>query len=128
MKGRCGVVVAHGPLAESLLSALARVAGPQENLWAFTNEGLSRDGLVEALRTSIESRAGGREVFLFSDMSGGSCGQACKRLLAEGLARAVFYGINLPLLIEFVFLQDEPLETMIAATVSKSRAAVGVER
>jgi PTS system mannose-specific IIA component len=125
---RCGVVVAHGPLAEGLLSALARVAGPQENLWALTNEGLGRDELVEAIRSSIESRAGGRQVFLFSDLSGGSCGQACKRLLAEGRVRAVFYGINLPLLVEFVFLQDQPLETMIAATVSKSRAAVGVER
>jgi mannose/fructose-specific phosphotransferase system component IIA len=125
---RCGVVVAHGPLAEGLLSALARVAGPQENLWALTNEGLARDALLEALRSSIESRSRGRQVFLFSDMSGGSCGQACKRLLAEGMVRAVFYGINLPLLIEFVFLQDQPVETMISATVSKSRAALGVER
>jgi PTS system mannose-specific IIA component len=125
---RCGVVVAHGPLAEGLLSALARVAGPQENLWGLSNEGLARDALVEAVRNSIESRGRGREVFLFSDMIGGSCGQACKRLLAEGVVRAVFYGINLPLLIEFVFLQEQPFETMIAATVSKSRAALGVER
>lgn len=120
--------MAHGPLAEGLLSALARVAGRQDNLWAVSNDGRGRDELVEIVRSTIEVQGAAREAFLFSDMSGGSCGQACKSLLDDGVVRAVLYGVNLPLLIEFVFLQEEPFETLLAAMVSKSRNAIGVMR
>ena len=126
--GRCAVVVGHGRLAEGLLSALARVAGDQDNVWAVSNDGLGREELVGAVRTTVEERAAGREVILFSDMGGGSCGQACRRLLADQVVRAVFFGVNLPLLIEFVFLQNQPFETLLAAMVSKGRNALGVER
>lgn len=122
------MVVGHGQLAEGLLSALTRVAGAQENLWAVSNDGLGREELVATVRAMVEERAAGRDVLLFSDMSGGSCGQACRRLLADQAVRAVFFGVNLPLLIEFVFLQDEPFDTMVAAMVSKGRNALGMER
>ena len=121
-------MVAHGELAEGLLSALSKVAGPQDNLWALSNDGLGREALVEAVRAVVLERAAGRETFLFTDMGGGSCGQISKRLLADGLVRGIVYGVNLPALIEFVFLQGEPLDTMLAAIVSKSRTALGAER
>jgi len=124
----CGVVVGHGQLAEGLLSALTRVAGAQENLWPVSNDGLGREELMAAVRSIVEERAAGRDVLLFSDMGGGSCGQASRRLLADGIVRAVFFGVNLPLLIEFVFLQEEPFDTMVAAMLSKGRNAVGMER
>jgi mannose/fructose-specific phosphotransferase system component IIA len=40
--------------------------------------------------------------------------------------RAVFYGVNLPLLIEFVFLQDLPFDEFSEALLKKSRGALGV--
>jgi mannose/fructose-specific phosphotransferase system component IIA len=125
---RCGVVVAHGRLAEGLLSALTRVAGEQENLWAFSNEGRGGDELEADIARILDERAAGREAYLLSDMDGGSCGQACRRLLAKGSVRAVFYGVNLPLLVEFVFLQDEPFQRFVAATVEKSRQALGAHK
>lgn len=124
----CAVVVAHGELAEGLLSGLARVAGAQDNVWAISNDGLGREELLARVRSAVEEHAAGREVLLFSDMSGGSCGQACRRLLADRTVRAVFYGVSLPLLVEFVFLQDQPFDTMVAAMVSKSRNAITVDR
>ena len=125
MTGRCGVVVGHGRFAEGLLSALSVVAGEQEHLWALSNQG--RDGVeLEAdIAGILAERGAGREAYLLSDMDGGSCGQACRRLLASGSVRAVFYGVSLPLLIEFVFLQDEPFERFVDDTVEKSRRALG---
>lgn len=123
----CGVVVAHGDLAQGLLSGLARVAGAQDNLWAVSNDGLGRDELMARVRSTVEEHAAGREAVLFSDMGGGSCGQACRKLLADRVVRAVFYGINLPLLVEFVFLQDQPFDTMVAAMVSKARNALAAD-
>jgi mannose/fructose-specific phosphotransferase system component IIA len=124
----CGVVVAHGELAEGLLSGLRRVAGAQDNLWAVSNDGLGRDELLARVRSAVEEHAAGRDVVLFSDIGGGSCGQACRKLLADRVVRAVFYGVSLPLLVEFVFLQDQPFDTMVAAMLSKSRNAIGVDR
>jgi mannose/fructose-specific phosphotransferase system component IIA len=122
------VVVAHGQLAEGFLSALSRVAGPQENLWAVSNEGLRTDQLSETIEAILAEKGKGAEAFLFSDLGGGSCGQACRRLLEDGSVRAVFFGTSLPLLVEFVFLQDEPFDTLIAAMVEKSRTALGVDQ
>lgn len=128
MTGRCGVVVAHGRLADGLLSALARVAGPQESLWPLSNDGLTAEALVTAIEELIAERADGREAVLFSDVGGGSCGQACRRLLEKGIVRAVFFGTNLPLLFEFLFLDDRSFDDLADAMVEKSREAVGVYR
>ena len=42
--------------------------------------------------------------------------------------RAVFYGVNLPLLVEFVFLQDQPFERFVDDAVRKSHKALGAHR
>ncbi len=126
MTGRCGVVVAHGRLGEGLLSALTRVAGTQENLWAVSNDDLDSESLVAEIESLLAERTAGREAILFSDLDGGSCSQACRRLLASDSVRAVFYGVNLPLLIEFVFLQDLPFDEFCEALLEKSRGALGV--
>lgn len=126
MTERCGVIVAHGGLADGFLSALTRVAGAQQNLWALSNEALSGEALAAKLGALLDERAEGREVFLFTDLDAGSCGLACRRLLADERVRAVFFGVNLPLLIEFVFLQAEPLEKLVPLMITKGRAALGV--
>lgn len=125
MTGRCGVVVAHGRLGEGLLSALSRVAGEQDFLWALSNEGLGGADLEAEIAAILDERSAGREAYLLSDMDGGSCGQACRRLLARGSVKAVLYGVNLPLLVEFVFLQEESFESFVTAAVEKGRRALG---
>lgn len=120
------MVVAHGRLAEGLLSALARVAGEQDSLWALSNEGLGGADLEAKIAAILEERCAGRDAYLLSDMEGGSCGQACRRLLSKGTVKAVLYGVNLPLLVEFVFLQEESLERFVAAAVEKGRRGLGV--
>ena len=118
--------MAHGRLGEGLLSGLTRVAGAQDNLWAVSNDDLDTESLMAEVELLLAERAAGREVILFSDLDGGSCCQACRRLLARDSVRAVFYGVNLPLLIEFVFLQDLPFDEFSAALLTKIRSALGV--
>lgn len=128
MSDRCGVVVAHGRLADGLLSALSRVAGPQENLWAVSNDGLGGDALARTVETILDERADGREAYLFTDLGGGSCGQAGRRLVDAGRVVAAFYGVGLPLLVEFAFLDPEPGADFVDTLIEKSRAGVGVHR
>lgn len=126
MTGRCGIVVAHGDLAGGLISALERVAGPQEGVWGLSNDGRAGPALADEIEATLAQRAAGRDAVLFSDLDGGSCGQTCRRLLSRGVVRAVFHGVNLPMLVEFVFLQERPFQDMVDAMISKSRQAVGV--
>ena len=126
MTGKCGVVVAHGRMAEGLLTALERVVGEQANLWAVSNDGRACDAVTEEIRALLAERADGRDAYLFADLEGGSCCQAGNRLLAEGAVRAVFHGVNLPVLIEFTFLDRLPHEDFVEALVEKSRGALGV--
>lgn len=129
MTSRFGVVVAHGRLAEGLLSALVRVAGPQDDLLtAVSNSGLGREELAAAIESALDEKSEGREVVLFTDLQGGSCGQACRQLLAEGRVRAVFTGVNLPALVEFVFLHERSFDEMARAVVEKSRRAIDMRR
>lgn len=128
MSGRCGVVVAHGRLAEGLLSALAAVAGPQENLWAVSNDGLAGDALRARIESILAERGAGREAYLFSDLGGGSCGQACRRLVDAGTVAAAFFGVNLPLLVEFAFLEPDADEDPVEVLLAKSRGAIGMHR
>jgi len=119
------VVVGHGRFAEGLLSALSVVAGEQKHLWALSNQGRDGEELEAEIAGILAARGAGCEAYLLSDLDGGSCGQACRRLLADGRVRAVFYGVSLPLLIEFVFLQDEPFERFVEDAVEKGRKALG---
>lgn len=128
MSDRCGVVVAHGRLAEGLLSALERVVGPQDSLWAVSNDDLGAAELTAAVEEIVRERSAGREAVLFSDLDGGSCGQACRRLFDGEVVRAVFFGTNLPLLVEFVFLQGRPFDEFADAMVEKGRRAIGLRR
>lgn len=125
MSGRCGIVVAHGRLAEGLLSALRRVAGEQEDLWAVSNQDLGGDELYARIGTLLDERCEGRETYLLSDMDGGSCGQTCRRLLEEGRVRGVLFGVNLPVLVEFVFLEEPGSEGFLRLAVEKGRKALG---
>ena len=122
------MVVAHGGLADGLLSALSRVAGEQDNLWPLSNQGLGGEELEVRIRDILDERDAGREAYLLSDLDGGSCGQACRRLLSSGRVRGVFFGVNLPLLVEFVFLQDELFERFTTLAVDKARTALGIHR
>jgi len=128
MSSRFGVVVAHGHLAKGLLSALENVTGPQDDLFVdVSNAGLGRQGLAAAVEAALDARPG-REAVLFTDLEGGSCGHVSRRLLSERKVRAVFTGVNLPALVEFVFLHDRPFEEMVTAVVEKSRRALDVRR
>jgi mannose/fructose-specific phosphotransferase system component IIA len=125
VSGRCGIVVGHGRLAEGLLSALRRVAGEQENVWAVSNQDLGGDELYARIVALMDERCEGRETYLLSDMDGGSCGQTCRRLLAEGRVRGVLFGVNLPVLVEFVFLEEPEAEGFLRLAVEKGRKALG---
>lgn len=116
-----GVVLAHGAMAEGLVSAAKKIAGaPAEALIALSNDGKSP---VE-LRAELDSLAGNNRAVVFVDLQSGSCGMAALSCCKDSVRRVVICGVNLPMILDFVFHSEEPLPDIVVRAVEKGQAAI----
>lgn len=116
-----GVVVGHGHMPQGLVDAVRHIAGaPAEGLVAVTNEGKSPDQLAQELNDI----AGADPVIVFADLRAGSCGIAAAYTCRDRERRAVICGVNLPMLLDFVFHRDQPLRDLVDRLVEKGREAI----
>lgn len=119
--GTRGVVVAHGAMAHGLIDAVRRIAGSAaDSLTAVSNEGRS----PQELRTILTEVAGEGPVVVFADMFAGSCGMAAFSSCRDANQRAVVCGVNLPILLDFVFHRDLPLEELVPRLLHKGRDGI----
>jgi len=115
------VVVAHAELATGLVSAVTRIAGSEPDaLLALSNEGRS----PEERRDLLEERIRGREAVVFTDLQTGSCALVARLACRERDDRAVMFGVNLAMLLDFVFHRDLPLEELVPRLLRKGRDSV----
>jgi mannose/fructose-specific phosphotransferase system component IIA len=97
-----GVVVCHGSLAGALVQAAEQISGIQDALVAVSNTGCDRDTLEQRVLNAVN----GRPAVVFVDLASGSCTFAVlKRLRGEPSVKVVT-GVNLAMLVDFVFHRD----------------------
>lgn len=119
--GARGIVVGHGAMANGMVDAVRRIAGVAEDvLVAVSNEGKGPD----ALRDEIDRVAGGGPVVVFTDMHAGSCAVAARTACRSGAGRAVVCGVNLPMLLEFVFHRRDALDLLVPCLVELGRSSI----
>jgi mannose/fructose-specific phosphotransferase system component IIA len=99
-----GIIVTHAQLAPAFAAAVAQIAGPQEDLSAVSNAGLSNEQLVQKLRELIQD---GLPTVIFTDFLGGSAYAVARQLVEacgapEAIRCAAVTGVNLPMLLSFV--------------------------
>ncbi len=99
-----GVVVSHDAVAEALVRAVAAIAGQTDALVAVSNEGCDTAALVARIGAAV----GSGPAVLFIDLPGGSCLTSALRLAHDRPELAVVTGVNLAMLLEFVFHRDLP--------------------
>jgi mannose/fructose-specific phosphotransferase system component IIA len=115
-----GVVVGHGSLAAALVDAVQRIAGTDTGLVAVSNTDCDR-GTLEA---KILAAVGEGPALVFIDMPSGSCLIAAMRRL-EGMAGTrVVTGVNLAMLLEFVFHRDGNVDDVAEHVVQVGARAV----
>jgi mannose/fructose-specific phosphotransferase system component IIA len=117
-----GAVVGHGALAAALIDAVERIAGPETGLVAISNTDCDRDTLE---RRIIEA-AGAGPAIVFIDMPSGSCMFAAMHRLGELDTVRLVTGVNLAMLLEFVFHRDDPLDDVAARVADAGTGAIGV--
>jgi mannose/fructose-specific phosphotransferase system component IIA len=116
-----GVIVAHTDLAEALLTAVRAIAGDETGLVAVSNRGSD----LKALKQRIDAAVGGRPALVFTDMPGGSCAHTAAALARGRADLRVITGVNLAMLLDFVFHRELPLEAAAERAVHTGRASVG---
>lgn len=119
--GAKGIVVAHGSMAQGLVDAVRRIAGGAADALApLSNEGMS----PQDLKASLDRLAGEGPAVVFADLLSGSCGMAALVCTRGGSGRAVVSGVNLPVLLDFVFHRDLPLDELVPRLVDKGRDGI----
>jgi PTS system N-acetylgalactosamine-specific IIA component len=119
------VVAAHGDLAAGLVSAVAQITGRGDLLLAVSNRGLGPAEIQAALRAAVDGSA---VRAVFTDLPGGSCTMAARRLQRERPELSVATGVNLAALLDFVFAADAPAVGDAAEHDVRAEVARAVER
>ncbi|PYO87009.1 MAG: PTS fructose transporter subunit IIA [Gemmatimonadetes bacterium] len=99
-----GIIVTHAAVAQALVTAVAAITGVQDALTGVSNEGCGTEELSERLRQAI----GDGPAVLFVDLPGGSCFTSSVRYAKQHAEIAVVTGVNLAMLLDFVFHRDIP--------------------
>jgi len=93
-----GFIIGHKNIGDGLLKALESISGSFENIFFFSNNGLSTRELSDKICAACND--GDDEVMIFIDVFGGSCWRAAK--MAKLLRCHIVTGFNLPMLLSFV--------------------------
>jgi mannose PTS system EIIA component len=117
-----GVVVCHGRLAGALVDAAEQITGVTGALKAVSNTGCDRGALEERVAEAV----GDGPAVVFVDLASGSCLFAVlNRLKATSTAKTVT-GVNLAMLVDFVFHRTLPLEEAAARAAVAGTKAIRV--
>ena len=114
-----GVIVSHAAIAQALVSAVTVITGVNDALVPISNEGCDNDALGERLRQAVADRP----AVLFVDLPGGSCLTNSIRYAKKHADIAVVTGVNLAMLLDFVFNREiSPAEAARRAVEAGAKA------
>ena len=113
--GLRGVVVSHGGIAAALVAAAEEISGIVGALTAVSNSGLDR----ATLERQVVDAVGSGPALIFVDLPSGSCLFAAMRQLPSHPDVRVVTGVNLAMLLEFLFHRKEPADA-VARRVAES--------
>ncbi|MES2123916.1 MAG: hypothetical protein V4503_04420 [Gemmatimonadota bacterium] len=117
-----GVVVGHGSLAAALIDAVQRIAGNDTGLVALSNTDCDRGTLEDRILSAV----GEGPALIFIDMPSGSCLFAAMRRLEGMPGTRVITGVNLAMLLEFVFHRDGDVDATATHLVDVGARAVAL--
>lgn len=114
-----GVIVSHAGVAQAMISAVESISGVTDALVPVSNDGCDRDALFRMLTEA----AGQGPAVLFIDLPGGSCLTGAVSYARGRPDLAVVTGVNLAMLLDFVFHRDlSPADAAQRAVAAGSRA------
>ena len=116
-----GILLSHGKMAEGMVDAVHRIVGVDGDvLVALSNEGQNPQGLAD----SVDAVLGNSPAVIFTDLCTGSCAVTAQITCRGRGRRVVVSGMNLPMLLEFVFHRMLALEDLVPRLLEKGKESV----
>ncbi|GMR13302.1 MAG: PTS sugar transporter subunit IIA [Gemmatimonadota bacterium] len=116
-----GVLLAHGAMARGMVDAVIKIAGADESvLVPLSNEGVNPQVMVDRLNELV----GDTPAVIFTDLTSGSCTMAAQITCRDNGRRVVVAGVNLPMLLDFVFNRSLPLDELVPRLLERGRTGV----
>lgn len=117
-----GIVVCHGSLAAALVEAAEQITGLKNLLTPVSNSGCDRGSLEERISAAV----GEKPAVVFVDMAAGSCLIAVLRRLRERRDVRIVTGVNLAMLVDFLFHRTLPPDEAAAHAAASGGNAIKV--
>ena len=117
-----GIIVSHAAVSQALVAAVRTITGIDNALTAVSNEGCGTEALAERLRDAV----GDGPALLFVDLPGGSCMTSSTRYAKQHADIAVVTGVNLAMLLDFVFHRNITPEEAARRAVDAGAKAIRV--
>jgi mannose/fructose-specific phosphotransferase system component IIA len=125
------VIVTHGNLGAVLVETAESVFGGFAGVSAVTNTHKSPQVLSDEIRAELAKGGPDDRFVVFADFFGGSCCHACLGVEQERDDVRLITGINLPMLLAFLYKREEvPFEVLpdeLAQRGQNSIRVVGAE-
>ena len=117
-----GIIVSHAAVAQAMVAAVRAITGIDNALTAVSNEGCGTEQLAERLRDAV----GEGPALLFVDLPGGSCMTSSTRYARQHAEIAVVTGVNMAMLLDFVFHRNISPEEAARRAVDAGGKAIRV--
>jgi mannose/fructose-specific phosphotransferase system component IIA len=110
-------------MSQGMVDAVVKITGaPDDVLVPVSNDGKGPEALVAEVAAVAAGAPG--PVVIFTDMGQGSCALAARFVCRDPGNRIVLFGTNLPMLLDFVFHRDLPLDELEGRLLARGRAGI----
>ena len=120
-EGVRGVVVSHGGVAAALVAAAEEISGIRGVLHPVSNSGLGKEALEQAVLQAVDAQP----AVIFVDLPSGSCLFAAMRQLPTHPELRVVTGVNLVMLLEFLFHRERSPDEVARRAAESGARGIG---
>jgi mannose/fructose/sorbose-specific phosphotransferase system IIA component len=122
------LVVTHGMLAEGLIHSAKMLIGDAEKVdYLSFEKDMGQEELTEAITQKMKRLATDEQLLIFCDIVGGTPFNVSSRFSFNNEDIAVFYGVNLPVLVEAILTREgKNLQELTAGLVESSKDSLGL--
>src|SRR3954470_12652965 len=115
------ILAGHGDFAKGMISAVQQITGRGDVFFPVSARDLSGPDLEALIRTAVADT--GASV-VFTDLQAGSCTMGARRMIRDKPDVLLIAGVNLPILLDFVFADDKSPQEAATHALERGKAAI----
>lgn len=112
-----GIIITHGPIAQSLIRASEEIVGKTEYLYGFSTTNLSLDAIYKQMKEILSRSDWPDETLILVSLKGGSCWNSAVAMKREYRKVEVLSGVNLSMILSFLTKRNDHSLTDLTALV-----------